>query len=190
MPVIDVPLPGLEPRPTAGGDATESVVNATIVRAVTASGWPGQVLPATVVTSTRVYPVVRILPAAHTRVHAGQGPELDGRVLERWEADPAGEPAPPVHVVGFVADGRGALDRVRAMRGFGAGLVMARRPTRWQTWEADVTSTWLVRAAGANADAEVVVAGRRGPVHTASRQVGTRLVEERLFAHAMACGLL
>lgn len=188
MPVIDVLLPNLERHPTSAGVATESVVDAAIVRAVTASGWPGQVLPATVVTSTHVYPVVRILPAAHARVRSSQGPELDGRVLERWEAKPAGALEPPVHVVGFVADGRGALDRVRAMRGFGAGLVMDRRSTRWQAWEADVTSTWLVRDDGATA--EVVVAGRRGPVHTASRQVGTRLVEERLFAHALACGLL
>jgi len=186
--VIDVLLPGLERHSRAGGDVTDAAVDATIFRAVTAAGWPGQVLPETVVTSTRVYPVVRLLPAAHTRVRSGQGPVLDGSVLERWEANPVGEPGPPVHVVGFVADGRGALDRVRAMRGFGAALVMSRRSTRWQAWEADVSSTWLVRDDGAAA--EVVVTGRRGPVHTACRQVGTRLVEERLFAHALACGLL
>ncbi len=187
MPLIDVLLPGLD-GPRAAAARPETLVEPVITRAVAASGWPGLVLPATVVTSTLVYPVVRILEAAHDRVRLGQGPELDGRVLERWEAFPSGERQPPVHMVGFVAQGRGALDRVRAMRGFGAGLVTSRRSTRWQVWEADVTSTWLVRDDGMGAD--VVVAGRRGPVHTARRQVGTRLLEERLFGHALACGVL
>lgn len=187
VPVIDVLLPDLEAHPQGVAGAA-SMVGASIIRAVTASGWPGVVLPATLVTTAQVYPVVRILEAAHTRISRGQGPELDGRVLERWEADAAAETGPPVHVVGFVADGRGALDRVRRMRGFGAGLVTARRTTQWQAWEADAASTWLVHDDGTKA--QVVVAGRRGPVHTARRQVGTRLVEERLFGHAIACGLL
>lgn len=182
--IVDVLLPGLGCS-TPGGTA---VVDEAVTRAVASAGWPGQVLPATVVTSARVYPVVRILDTARARVALGQAPELDGRVLERWEANPAGEPGAPVHVVGFIAAGRGALDRVRTMRGFGAGLVTVRQSTRWLSWEADVASTWLVRDDGVNA--EVVVAGRRGPVHTARRQVGTRLIEERLFAHALACGLL
>lgn len=185
-----VPLLDLPAAPVEHPRACDEIER--VKRAVAAACWPGQVLPAARVTSSVVYPVVTLLAAAVDRLAAGAGPELDGRTLELWEDWP-GElgnlpPQTALRVVGFVtiAGSAEALRRVRRMRGMGAGMVVAQRVTQWQAWEADLASVWLVRDDGQRS--EVLVPGRTGPVHTAYRTPGTRLVEERLFAHAIRCG--
>lgn len=190
VPLLEIPMPSAAVVDQQAGDPALERMR----RAVAAAGWPGLILPATRLTSSVVYPVVALLPAAAQRLASGWGPVLDGETLELWESWPATlgnlPPAPPVRVVGFASDvpGSRGLGRVVALRGFGAGMVVRRRATTWQAWEADVASTWLVQ--DAEAKSKVVVAGRHGPVHTARRVVATRLIEERLFDHAIRCGAL
>lgn len=187
VPLIQLPVP---PRQ----EAEPATAPPRVQDAVAAAGWPGIALPATRVLGVWAYPVVAILPAAAERQALEQGPETDGRTLELWEQWPADlgnlPPQPPLQVVGFVTEAgtAHALSRVVSLRGLGAGMVLARRSTRWQAWEADVASVWLV--ADGHGQPQVIVHGRRGPAHTARRRPGTRLVEERLFGHAIAVGAL
>ncbi|WP_280507123.1 hypothetical protein [Nocardia flavorosea] len=143
--------------------------------AVREAGWPGVTLPRTKVSDYTVYPVVTIDPRAWAdRTTAGQPPELDRSTLAFWEAWTedlgASPPRPAVSIVGFGSTTprpAAALETLDALAGYGAGL-------------------WVAHADPDRVD--ILVYGRRGPVHTAQRGVALRHKEELLFDHALSGG--
>jgi hypothetical protein len=170
--------------------------------AVVVSGWSGIVLPEIKVLGAVVYPVVE-LTGARSRIQVGIGPQQCLAVLEMWEvwAQSAGDaarrlsdsPPAPLRITGFVSASRPwhrALSDLFAVAGLGAGmLVRSRKPTALHLMEADASDVWAVTA-DPSRNATVWVAGRHGPVATASRVPATRLIEEGLFAHALDAGYL
>jgi len=165
-------------------------------RAAIEAGWWGETLPLAEVLGVLVYPVVE-QTGARQRLEAGPGPVGVMESLELWElieSDALGSAPPsPVRIVGFVASDlhwRGAINQLGAVEGLGAGLVVrGHRATRLQRLEADAAELWLLEGALTTAPT-LTVRGRRGPVPTSRRVVATRLMEEGLFAHALACGAL
>lgn len=191
MPVLDLSYePTYRREPGGAHEAFGSVA-----AAIRAASWPGVVLPAASVLGATVFPVVE-LTGARNRVADGVGPQRSLTVLALWEAcaaDPATKssaPPAPLRIVGF-ASAAPRWDRaMRSMHdiaGLGAGLIVrARKPSTWQLLDADAEDVWVV--AGSAGDATLAVRGRTGPLGTACRVPATRLIEEGLFAHALACG--
>lgn len=193
MPVLDL---SYEPtnRPARGIDAAAFD---TVAAAVAAAGWPGVLLPAVCVVGVTVFPVVE-LTGARERVRTGVGPERSLSTLALWESLNAGAPnrggvpLAPVRIVGFVSSAPRwdrALASVHAVAGLGAGLVLrSRRPSPLQLLDADADDLWVV--SGAHETPEVLVRGRIAAPSSLRRVPATRLIEEGLFAHALACAAI
>lgn len=161
-----------------------------VCRAV-AGVWRGILLPPMRVSERWVRPVVRVLPAAAARLEAGAGPELDRSTLALWESWPDGmgdpPPAPPVRIVGFVAEGRWGQAVLTATHlcGYAPSLVVRRsRPPEIRLAEADFHGITVV-VVRANGEPTVAVRGRSGPVPGAERTVAVRLLEEQMFAQLL-----
>lgn len=137
----------------------------------------------------RVLPVVDFT-GGQDRHRDGVGPELALTTLDIWEEWGADLLAPPspLRIVGFVAAATSWRSRLKAcadLRGLGSVLVVQERPaTTHQLVRAQAYGAWVV-AAG-----EVALQGRVGAVASAVRTPAHRLVEESLFACALAQGLL
>jgi hypothetical protein len=162
-----------------------------------AAGWLGVVLPAASVLGVTVFPVVE-LTGARERIAGGVGPERSLSTLALWESLATGDgaeglvPPAPLRIAGFVSTASRwdrALAGVQGLAGLGAGLVLRqRRPSTLQLLDADADDVWV--AAVNDETAELYVRGRSGPLASAFRVPATRLIEEGLFAHALACGAL
>lgn len=165
-------------------------------RVATEAGWWGETLPLVEVLGVLVYPVIEQTGAAR-RIEVGPGPVSSMDSLELWEVIESGglgtAPPSPVRIVGFVASAltwRSAVTQLGAVEGLGAGLVVrGYGATRLQRLEADAAELWMVEG-GRTAAPTLTVRGRSGPVPTSRRIAATRLMEEGLFAHALACGAL
>lgn len=192
MPVLDLSL-----TPTCRRVPARVAAGYAAARAgVESAGWPGVTLPAASVLGVTVFPVVELTGAAE-RIASGVGPERSLSTLALWETLAAGSartsPAPPapVRIVGFVATASRwdrAITQVQDLAGLGAGLVLCqRRPSMLQLLDADASNVWVVT--GGEDGFAACVRGRSEPVETAFRVPATRLIEEGLFAHALACGV-
>jgi hypothetical protein len=163
-------------------------------RAVSAARWPGTVLPAVEMLGVVLYPVVEFT-GARARLASSVFPQRCPTTLELWETWPElGEPS-PLRMVGFINRSRPWAAAVAAAAtpcGFGAGMVLAdRHPGPLRLLDADLAGVWVTGAVEpGRAVAEVWVEGRSGPVATATRTLTTRVMEERLFAHALRAGAL
>jgi hypothetical protein len=161
--------------------------------------WPGDVvvLGSTRLSGRRVRPVVRLLPAARTRLASGGAPELERSTLVLWECWPrdlGGVPPPgrPVEIVGFVTEGRWrtVVGTAGQLAGYGPTLVVRRAvPSRVRLAEADYYGIAVVVLDEAD-QATVVLLGRVGPVAGAERTVALRHREETLFAQLIDEGYL
>lgn len=191
MPLLDLSREATFRRPPI--HAGEEFVLASA--AADSAGWVGVTLPAASVLGVTVFPVVE-LTGAHERIADGVGPERSLSTLALWEALAADRSAPglappaPVRIVGFVSTVNRwdrALAHVQALAGLGAGLVLRhRRPSALQLLDADADGVWV--ASKGEHEFDVLVRGRSGPVASAFRVAAHRLIEEGLFAHALACG--
>lgn len=190
VPVVDLssfPL-RVSPRTALEGE------HETVGVAVTAAGWPGVVLPPVELLGVVLYPVVE-LTGASGRLASHVYPQRCPTTLELWETWPElGQPS-PLQMVGFVSTARPWVAAVAAAittSGFGAGMALTdRRPAPLRLLDADASGLWV--AGGGKPDgtgAEVWVWGRPGPVATATRTLTTRVMEERLFAHALLAGMV
>ena len=160
-----------------------------------AAGWGGVTLPAASVLGVTVFPIVQFT-GARERIDGGVGPQRSLTTLALWESLAADHgsaslaPPAPLRVVGFASTASRwdrALAYVQALAGLGAGLVLRqRRPSALQLLDADAEDLWV--AAISDGGVEVCVRGRAGPIASAFRVPATRLIEEGLFAHAIACG--
>lgn len=171
-------------------------------KAALAAGWRGVVLPEAEVVGAKVYPVVEFT-GADQRLRAGEGPQRCLATLEMWETwsdwgrgcglTVREVPPAPLRIVGFVSltsRWERALQSVCAVSGLGSGLVArSRRPRGLQLMDADASNVWVVGVDNYGA-AVVWVRGRSGPVESAARVPATRLMEEGLFAHAVACAAI
>jgi hypothetical protein len=166
---------------------------ALAVAGVDAAGWGGVVLPAASVLGATVLPVVEFT-GARERLADGVGPERSLSTLALWESLAADcarlAPAAPLRIVGFVSAAsrwERALAHVQRLAGLGAGLVLRqRRPSALQLLDADAGDVWVAVLHDGSFD--VCVRGRTGPITSAFRVPATRLIEEGLFAHAIASG--
>lgn len=193
VPALDL-SPDLTYRSRPRRRAAQELSHATVAAAVSAARWPGQVLSLASVLGSLVYPVVAFTGAAE-RVRRRQPPILHLETLDVWETMPSAETPPaPVRIVGFVSTAAGwstALDQVRSLSGLGAGMVLRRRPSpALPLMDADATGVWVAGIDPAESVPRVWVTGRSGPASTASRVAATRLMEEGLFAHALACNAI
>jgi hypothetical protein len=190
MPLLDLSHETTYRRSHSCGEDFE-----TAVAGAEAAGWGGVALPAASVLGVTVFPVVAFT-GAQERIAEGIGPERSRTTLALWEslaADPGASalaPPAPLRIVGFAStESRWdrALRYVQSLAGLGAGLVLRqRRPSGLQLLDADAENVWV--AAQSEGAFELCVRGRVGPVASAFRVPATRLIEEGLFAHAIACG--
>lgn len=191
MPLLDLSR-AVTFRPP-NGRATEEF--ALAVAGVDAAGWAGVVLPVASVLGVTAFPVVEFT-GARERLAEDTSPERSLSTLALWESLSAGNgevpraPAAPLRIVGFVSVATRwdrALTSVQSLAGLGAGMVLRqRRPSTLQLLDADADDVWV--ATTNDGAFEVCVRGRRGPIASAFRVPATRLIEEGLFAHAVACG--
>ena len=193
VPVLDLSpdiASGTRPRRRAPHEPSQ----ATVAAAVAAARWPGQVLPLASVLGSPVYPVVAYTGAAE-RMRRRQPPTVHLETLDVWETMPGAETPPaPIRIVGFVSTAARwatAFDRVRSLSGLGAGMVLRQRPSpALPLMEADATGVWVTGIGSSESVPRVWVTGRSGAALLATRVATTRLMEEILFAHALACGAI
>ena len=174
-------------RRAQGFDAVD-VVQA----AADAAGWGGVALPEAYVLGVSVHPVVEFT-GAHERLAAGVLPQHCPTTLGIWETLPCESPPVPLHMLGFVSLSSRwdrAMSDVAAVSGLGAGMVLRlKSPSPLQLLDADASDVWVTEKTN-DETVSLRVVGRRGPVATAYRVAGTRLMEEGLFAHALSCGIM
>lgn len=190
MPLLDLSYEPSFRRPRGNPEAAFRAA----VMGVQAAGWRGVALPAASVLGITVIPIVEFT-GADARISSGAGPERSLTTLALWESFAAGRttnsaPPAPLRIVGFVSAAQRwdrALAYVQALAGLGAGLVVRqRRPSTLQLMDADADDVWVV--AQTDGEPELCVRGRSGRLASAHRVPATRLIEEGLFAHALACG--
>ena len=161
----------------------------SVAVAVETATWPGVVLPPAEILGGVVYPVVEFADVRE-RLSTFVGPQRCPTTLQIWEAWPEMGYGAPLRIVGFVA----AIDRWGAAvtaasrtRGLGAGMIYAQhRPSDLDLLDADASGLWVL----GGEPTELLVAGRSGPVPSATRTLTTRVMEERLFAHALKAGMV
>lgn len=191
MPLLDLSREATFRRPPSHAGEEYAFASA----GATAAGWGGVTLPAASVLGVTVFPVVKFT-GAQERLAAGAGPERSLSTLALWESlaaepdVPGLVPPAPLRIVGLVSTASRwdrAMTNVQALAGLGAGLLLRqRRPSALQLLDADADDVWVVVQHEAGFD--VSVRGRIGPVASAFRVAAHRLIEEGLFAHAIACG--
>lgn len=163
-------------------------------------GWPGLALPPLCLLGSWIAPVVCIdHPAHHRRLASGDGPQLDQDTLTIWEwpESTGRSPSSVIELSGVIVwagTWRTGLAEAQSWRGFGPSAAAGPPALTDQAGvfgirEFALAGVGLVEH-GTLCPLRVVVGAEPGRLATARRRVLDRWVEESLYRHALAVGLL
>lgn len=182
----------------ARSDSGFSALDDGLIGPSAALGWDGVTLPELSLFGCRLVPVVVVIDEIHRVRHRdGDGPELDSDTLTLWEWPQSTAPAPAVRLSGALfPSGRGfrrALTDARRWRPFGPSAVVAPAPVvadQVSRWECALDGVGLAPAEPGPATVLDVVSAEGGRRAPARRRTIDRWIEESLYAHVLAVGLL